>query len=904
MARARDIGLAGGLDRVARELRHTNTLIGTALRLLTDDADSETALKTSLTTLTRVLDAVHWPAVSKGNPDAWLYFYEDFLSVYDNDLRKKTGSYYTPPDVVRAMVRLVDEALRSEPWFALSEGLASPEVTVADPAAGTGTFLLGVLNRIAQTTAADQGPGAVPAVIEATISRLIGFEIQFGPFAVAQLRLLAELHTLLGDPSAAPATRLYVTDTLGNPYAEEEYLPQILVPLGESRRCANAIKRQEKITVVIGNPPYKEKAKGRGGWIESGSTGGEGPAPLSRWMPPVDWNVGAHAKHLRNLYVYFWRWATWKVFGDGDRLRTEGLSPDNVEEGGPSRTEGRAPDRRGIVSFITVAGFLNGPGFQEMRAELRRDADEIWIIDCSPEGHQPAVPTRIFQGVQQPVCIVMALRSTDAGSSAQARVRYRALPQGLRIDKFTALGALTLDDDGWTECPFDPRASFFPRSGGAWGEFPALHDLFVYDGSGVMPGRTWVIAPDRISLERRWEALRSEADAREQEVLFHPHKQGDKHVRKPLRQGLHGHEFRAGSVAADTEAVIRPVRYGHRSFDRQWIIPDGRLINRPNPTLWATHSDHQVYMTALHRSAPSAGPAVTFAAAIPDLDHYKGSFGGRVFPIWGDREHRTPNFKASLLDEVSEVLGFAVAAPELMAYIAAVAAHPAYTARFRPELVQPGLRVPMTAVPELFSEAVANRTRGHLAPLLRRTLRRPRCGASRQAAAHARERAPLHPDGGRHSGPRRPLSRPHQLRRRAPPPAGRRRLRQQRVSEGVGLRNLGQAGSRPVVQLPPPRPFAARHRRSAPTFRARGDSTRRLARRVHHRADERAPRPRPSGRARTATDCSVEPRLRRSPDECRCPARARSLRRSSDCASQAEGRTTREFSQRGGYLER
>ena len=273
MARARDIVLADGLDRVARELRHTNTLIGTALRLLTDDADNESALKTSLATLARVLDAVHWPTVGKGNPEAWLYFYEDFLSVYDNDLRKKTGSYYTPHEVVQSMVRLVDEALRSGPRFGLSDGLASPEVTVADPATGTGTFLLGVLRRIAQTTAADQGPGAVPAVIEATTSRLIGFEIQFGPFAVAQLRLLAELQSLLGDPSAVPASRLYVTDTLGNPYAEEEYLPQILMPLGESRRRANAIKRQEKITVVIGNPPYKEKAKGLGGWIESGSTG-------------------------------------------------------------------------------------------------------------------------------------------------------------------------------------------------------------------------------------------------------------------------------------------------------------------------------------------------------------------------------------------------------------------------------------------------------------------------------------------------------------------------------------------------------------------------------------------------------------------------------------------------------
>ncbi|MCY4350481.1 MAG: N-6 DNA methylase [Thiotrichales bacterium] len=705
MARARDIVLADGLDRVARELRYTNTLIGTALRLLTDDADNETTLKTSLATLTRVLDAVHWHAVGKGNPEAWLYFYEDFLSVYDNELRKRTGSYYTPPEVVRAMVRLVDEALRSGGRFALPEGLASPDVTVADPATGTGTFLLGVLRRIAQTTEADQGPGAVPAVVEAAASRLIGFEMQFGPFAVAQLRLLAELQSLLDDPDAIPATRLFVTDTLGNPYAEEEYLPQILMSLGESRRGANAIKRQEKITVVIGNPPYKEKAKGLGGWIESGSAGNEIAAPLRRWMPPSDWNVGAHAKHLRNLYVYFWRWATWKVFGDGGRARTEDHGPGGVGDGGPSRTEGRAPDRRGIVSFITVAGFLNGPGFQKMRAELRRDADEIRVIDCSPEGHQPEVPTRIFQGVQQPVCIVMAVRSTDAGSSAPARVWYRALPAGRRTDKFAALDRIALDDDGWTECPSDPRASFFPRLTGAWGEFAALEDLFVYHGSGVMPGRTWVIAPDRDSLERRWEALQSEADAEKKEALFHPHLQGDKHLHKPLRKGLHGHEFRSGPVVSDTGNVIQPVRYGHRSFDRQWIIPDGRLINRPNPTLWQSHSSRQVYMTALQAHALTAGPAATFSAEIPDLHHYNGR-GGRVFPLWVDREQRTPNLKAGLLRAMTEVLGVAVSAPDLMACFAAVAAHPAYTARFRPDLVQPGLRFPMTADASLFAEAV------------------------------------------------------------------------------------------------------------------------------------------------------------------------------------------------------
>ena len=47
------------------------SLIGAALDLLTDDAESQETLKTSLGTLTRVLDAVNWAKISKGNPDAW-----------------------------------------------------------------------------------------------------------------------------------------------------------------------------------------------------------------------------------------------------------------------------------------------------------------------------------------------------------------------------------------------------------------------------------------------------------------------------------------------------------------------------------------------------------------------------------------------------------------------------------------------------------------------------------------------------------------------------------------------------------------------------------------------------------------------------------------------------------------
>ena len=61
-----------------------------------------------------------------------------------------------------------------------------------------------------------------------------------------------------------------------------------------------------------------------------------------------------------------------------------------------------------------------------------------------------------------------------------------------------------------------------------------------------------------------------------------------------------------------------------------------------------------------------------FSSAITDLDHYHGR-GGRVFPLWADRQQRTPNLKAGLVSAVAEALGVTVSASDLMAYFAAIA---------------------------------------------------------------------------------------------------------------------------------------------------------------------------------------------------------------------------------------
>lgn len=688
MARAQDIPLNHGIAHAALALRNTNTLIGTALRLLTDDPDTQKALATSTSTLTRVLHEVHWPTLTNGKADAWLYFYEDFLQVYDRALRKKTGSYYTPPEVVDAMVRLTDEALRDPALFGRHAGLAAPEVTIADPATGTGTFLLGVLRRIASTIEADQGAGAVGPALGAAAPRLIGFELQFGPFAVAQLRLLAEIQNLMGANAGGgnlPQPRLFVTDTLGDPYADQTQFSTMLAPIGNSRKAANAIKRDEPITVVIGNPPYKVDAGGMGGWIEAGSP--NRMAPMRQWEPPVAWGLGAHTKHLKNLYVFFWRWAAWKVFGTG---HADATGEDEVH-------------RPGIVCFITASGFLNGPGFQKMRADLRESCTDIWVIDASPEGHQPAVNTRIFQGVQQEVCIVLALRRPGADTSIPARVRYRALPMGHRDDKFAALTALTLNDAGWQDGETELRGPLLPKRGAGWGDFPALMDLFDWYSPGVKSHRTWINAPDVASLAQRWERLKREPDLKKKDDLFHPDR--DRTLARTVKIPLGTQPLRDISIAVDTGPVVPPVRYGFRSFDRQWIIPDHRLISQARSELWRLDGIHQVYLTAIEDFAPENGPAISLTCHIPDGHHYHGR-GGRVLPLWRDASASQSNIKPALLAYLSTTYGQPVSAPDVMAYIAATLAHPAFTARFKPDLVRPGLRVPFTADAALFQKAV------------------------------------------------------------------------------------------------------------------------------------------------------------------------------------------------------
>ena len=217
------------------------------------DASVRDDLAASIDLLLRVIAEVPTAALTAPGADPWLYFYEDFLAVYDPKLRKDAGVYYTPVEVVRAQVRLIDELLAHRLGKPL--GFADPGVVTLDPAVGTGTYLVGVIEHALGRVEAEQGPGAVAGQATMLAENLFGFELIVGAYAVAELRMS---RALLDRGAQLPSngTHVYLTDTLESPHAKPSQMPLFLRPIADQRAQALKVKRTVPVIVCLGNPPY------------------------------------------------------------------------------------------------------------------------------------------------------------------------------------------------------------------------------------------------------------------------------------------------------------------------------------------------------------------------------------------------------------------------------------------------------------------------------------------------------------------------------------------------------------------------------------------------------------------------------------------------------------------------
>ena len=670
---------------MAGRLRSQHGLLGNALGLLTEHLDEKSSLYNALAVIVRVMGAASWVDISGGKSDVYLHLYEHFLKVYNPEQRKKTGSYYTPVEVVDQMVRLVDDALRT--YLGKERGLASEGVSVIDPAMGTGTYPLSVMHQVAK--AESLAPAARTRALNRLAKNLYGFELQSGPFSVAELRLNQTLKEL-GAEVPENGLNLYVADTLGDPYAKQKPVNgNTLRLLSQLSNKATRVKREVPIQVCIGNPPYKDKAEGMGGWVESGFRSADVASPILDDFRAQ--GMGKYEYVLKNLYVYFWRWAFWKVFEDSFRA-LEG-QPDSAQ-------------RAGVVCFITASGYLNGPGFAGMREYIRRSSSRGWIINVTPEGKRPPAKNAVF-AIETPVSIALFLREENTDEETPADIRYVAL-HGTFAEKMQALAALELDS-----VEFEPVRSgwgdkFAPEAGGDWDSYPELPDFYASCFPGVKPNKTWVYAPSESVLQERWGEL---IEGNDLEVRAERFKETRDTKITEGKNPLPGSDTFQGSLESLNDQIARElipdtpniVQVGYRSFDRQYILADARLADMPRPKLWEHRVPGQIFIVEQHAHYPKAGPGLYFNDLIPDMDAFKGSEGGRAHPSL--TTDSTPNLTEPAAQMLRERFGNN-APGDLVYYLAALTGHPGYVRTFDEPLQQAGIRVPLTADPELWERAV------------------------------------------------------------------------------------------------------------------------------------------------------------------------------------------------------
>jgi N-6 DNA Methylase len=233
-------------------------------------------------------------------PDPILYFYEDFLGIFDPEAKKRFGVFYTPVKVVRFQVAAMERVLRDE---LATEGLLDKQVTVLDPATGTGTYLVACV-AAAAAKAGVSGPGMVTPALLDLAERIFGFELLIGPYAVAHYRLHHEL-AAVGVP-LDHRLNLYLADTLAEPGAAAPLgkLGFIAQPMADERGAADQLKQSVPILAIIGNPPYRRLLAG-----ETEELAGEWIA--NKWeifkKPVQDAGWGGELNTFPDLYIAFWR---------------------------------------------------------------------------------------------------------------------------------------------------------------------------------------------------------------------------------------------------------------------------------------------------------------------------------------------------------------------------------------------------------------------------------------------------------------------------------------------------------------------------------------------------------------------------------------------------------------------
>ena len=597
--------------------------------------------------------------------DPMIHFYEDFLSAYDQRLRKNCGVYYTPQPVVNYIVRAVDEILQSE--FGLPMGLADTsktkvkvlnqkvkksdkdtyevethKVQILDPATGTGTFLAEVIHAIHDKMKGQQGMWQ-SYVEKHLLPRLNGFELLMASYAMAHLKLDMVLAETGYEANSNERLRVYLTNSLEEHHADTGTL--FANALSNEANQANHIKRDAPVMVVLGNPPYSGESNNKGKWImslmEDYKREPNTDKPLNERNP----------KWINDDYCKFIR-----------------LGQSFVDK-----------NTEGVLAYINNHSFLDNPTFRGMRWSLMQSFDRIYIIDLHGNSKKKEVcpdgskDENVFD-IQQGVSINIFVKNGKKPEGELAEV-YHCDLYGLREFKYNYLLEHSFVTTDFTR--IEPSAPFYffmkrdTANEEVYNRGFSVNDMFPVSTVGV------VTAKDAVLIDTSKSLLLDK-------VADHYQIQPDK-------------------------MLIANIDY--RPFDKRYVYYDVSKIERPREKVMRhfTIGDNVGLMTCRQTVIDWSHIGVSKYIVDDSRVSNKTKERGYVFPLYlydaQDGKTRRPNLDMEIVCQIADRIGLlfeeeksgnieAFCPMDLLDYIYGILHSPSYREQFKEFLKVDFPRIP------------------------------------------------------------------------------------------------------------------------------------------------------------------------------------------------------------------
>lgn len=628
-----------------------------------------------------------------GREDTVIYFYEDFLSAYEHETKKRRGVYYTPWPVVKFMVRAVDDILRTE--FGFADGLADtaiqtisykrnskkknsqglltqvddtmevPAIQILDPATGTGTFLREIILNI-HDTFVEKHKGKSDEEIkelwnkyvpEHLLKRINGFELMMAPYAVAHMKLAMVLKETGYEFGSDQRLNVLLTNSLEPPASDAEFteggqqFSLFSDPLAAEAYEADKAKNNKGINVIIGNPPYSGESANKGEWIMS-------------LMEDYKKEPGSkeklkerNPKWINDDYVKFIRYAQYCIEKNG----------------------------QGIVSFITPNKYMENTTFRGMRWSVFKSFSKAYIINLHGNSKEGEVSDENVFDIQQGVAITILVKNCN---NSNFSIKYIDI-NGDRNNKYNWLNSHNIFDINSTIPLVEPYYFFMPILSNAESKYDngfLTSELFPVNSAGI------VTSDDKVLTSDNREELISNIKG---------------------KYNIEVNEFQ-----------IKKISY--RVFDTKYYYNDLNLLERPRINVMRNMFENNVAFITVRKQAQNKPVSYYFLSNYPISNGYIRTDTvtiDNIAPLFIYQENlgmleKTPNLNSEIVKEISDKLGLPFApdsdsgetdrfAPiDILDYIYAVLHSPKYRETYKEFLKIDFPRVPYPTDVDMFWKMV------------------------------------------------------------------------------------------------------------------------------------------------------------------------------------------------------